>query len=293
MATLDVLDRQRLDGLRAEVVVVDNGSSDGTVQALGARSGSLPVRVVEEPRPGASAARNRGIEAAAAPLLLLLGDDTPPVADDLFLRHVELHRRDPDTRYGVLGRIEWGTEQGATPFMRWLDDAGFQFSFSRLERGPVSPARYLYSSHVSLKRRMVEEMHGFDEEFRYLLEDTELGIRLERAGLRLDYRPELVVRHEHVHDPDAYARRMAVIGAEARRLHAKWGAAVPPEVRVPSARWNLYRLAEPLCRVLAASGVPAPVRERAWAGLLLASYARGYRRGGAIPSPPGRRWAGR
>ena len=112
--------------------------------------------------------------------------------------------------------------------MRWLEAAGFQFSFDFIAPGPVDPAAHLYSSHASLKLRALRDAGGFDgERFPFLMEDTELGIRLRRRGLRLDYRPELLVRHHHPQTLDGYARRMEVIGAAARRLRELYPGEAP------------------------------------------------------------------
>lgn len=278
LATLAALDRQRLDGTAVEVVVADNGSSDGTPAALRARARSaLPVVVVQEPRSGASFARNAALEHVRAPLVLLLGDDMVPASDDLLAGHVALHRARPEPAYGVLGQVRWA--EPVDDFMRWLERAGFQFSFDRVAAGPVDPAAYLYSSHASLKTAVLRDAGGFDgERFPYLMEDTELGIRLRRAGLVLDYRPELLVHHHHPQTVGGYARRMEAIGAAARRLRELYPREAPPQVTAPGAKGPLYGPAAVAGRALLAAGARGRLRERAWTALLMAGYTRGYRR---------------
>jgi glycosyltransferase involved in cell wall biosynthesis len=277
LATLDALDGQRVDGAEVEVVVADNGSSDGTADALRARSGALPVAVVGEPRPGASFARNAALQHARAPVALLLGDDMVPEGDDLLVGHLALHRARPDPRYGVLGQVRWA--EPVSDFMRWLEAAGFQFSFDHIAAGPVDPAAFLYSSHVSLKTAALRDAGGFDgERFPYLMEDTELGIRLRRSGFELDYRPNLLARHHHPQTPAAYARRMEAIGAAARRLRELYGDEAPAQVTAPGAKAPLYAPAAVAGRLLLAAGARGWLRERAWTALLMAGYVRGYRR---------------
>lgn len=75
------LDEAGRAGLPAEVVVVDNGSTDGTPDVLAAAVGRDPrLRVVHEPRAGIARARNAGVAAAAAPVVLFTDDDVhvPP-----------------------------------------------------------------------------------------------------------------------------------------------------------------------------------------------------------------------
>jgi len=276
LATLDALDRQRLAGARAEVVVADNGSADGTAQALRERSGGLPLTVVQEPREGASFARNRALEHAAAPVVLLLGDDMVPAGDDLLAGHVAAHAQRPEEGHGVLGQVRWA--EPVDPFMRWLETAGFQFSFDHIEAGPVDPAAFLYSSHASLKTSLLRAAGGFDgERFPYLMEDTELGIRLRRRGFELHYRPELLVNHHHPQTLDGFARRMRVNGAAARRLHELHPGETPAQIAAPGFKGALYGPAAVAGRGLLAAGARGPLREKAWTAVLLAAYTRGWR----------------
>jgi glycosyltransferase involved in cell wall biosynthesis len=277
LATLDALDGQRLGGAAGEVVVADNGSSDGTAAALRARTGVLPVVLVEEPRAGASFARNRALEEVRAPVVVLLGDDMVPASDDLLARHLELHKARPEDGYGVLGQVRWA--EPVDDFMRWLEAAGFQFSFDHVTAGPVDPAAYLYSSHASLKTAALRAAGGFDgERFPYLMEDTELGIRLRRTGFVLDYHPELLVHHHHPQSPVDYARRMEAIGAAGRRLRELYPGEAPAQITAPGAKAPLYAPAAVAGRALLAAGVRGRLRERAWTALLMAGYVRGFKR---------------
>jgi hypothetical protein len=79
-ATLTHLARQATDGLRWEVVVVDNnGSDDGTAAVLAAARAALPLVVLSEPRPGKNRAMNRALSVARGTLLVFTDDDVEPV----------------------------------------------------------------------------------------------------------------------------------------------------------------------------------------------------------------------
>ena len=71
-------------------------------------------------RPGASAARNVGLRAAAAPLVLFLGDDIL-VSPRLVATHFAWHERLPDERVAVLGHVRWARGLRRTAFMAWLE----------------------------------------------------------------------------------------------------------------------------------------------------------------------------
>jgi glycosyltransferase involved in cell wall biosynthesis len=85
--TLGGIAEQDLDGCRAEVIVVDNGSRDGSRDRLtrAAREWTAPIslKLVHEPIRGPSAARNAGVLAASGRLVLFLGDDCVPAGPGL------------------------------------------------------------------------------------------------------------------------------------------------------------------------------------------------------------------
>jgi glycosyltransferase involved in cell wall biosynthesis len=277
LETLDALDRQRLDGAKAELVVVDNGSTDGTYEALQARGGKrIDLMGMKEERRGASFARNRALPLMRGSIVLLLGDDMVPEDEHLLAGHLEAHRARPEPNYGVLGQSRWA--EPVTPFMQWLETAGFQFSYDHIAAGSVDPAAFLYSSHASLKTETLRAAGGFDaERFPFLMEDTELGIRLKRQGFELEYRPDLAVRHHHPQTVRTFRRRMKVTGQAARRLREAYPNDAPAQVTVPS-KGPLYAPAALAARLALAAGVRGHLRERAWGAIMMAAYARGWRR---------------
>ena len=89
------------------------------------------------------------------------------------------------------------------------------------------PFRMLYTANVSLKRAFLEP---FDTELP-IYEDTELGYRLSKRGLRLRYDPQAIGHHLRTETPERTERRMEEVGQAAALLHAKW-----PELREPPPR---------------------------------------------------------
>lgn len=277
--TLTFLEGQELGRLEAEVVVVDNGSRDDTVARLRVREPqpSLPLRVHEQPRPGAGPARNLGVQVAHHPVVLFLGDDTAPAGSGLLAAHARLHAMRPEPGYGVLGLTVWAPGLEPTPLMRWIE-RGRQFDYGSLSRGTV-PAKHLYTSHVSLKAQELRECGGFDERLPFLYEDIELGARLGERGFELDYHPELVVHHDHRIELTAWLEREQAVGRSGRRLNALRAGkpALAPTPAGPG--WALQRMAGALLRRLPTelSWLPGPLRAGAYEVLCNAAYARGYR----------------
>jgi glycosyltransferase involved in cell wall biosynthesis len=196
----------------AEIVVVDDGSTDDTGGAVErAQTGApLPVRYFRQPARGPAAARNLGLRHARGAIVLFLGDDmiaTPT----LVAEHLRIHDAWPQPEVAVLGFITWAASLEVTPYMRWLETSGNQFDFESIRgQDEVDPARYLYTSNLSLKRAfLIDGDTWFDERFRHaLLEDIELGRRLADRGLRLRFNPSAVVRHHHAVTLAGYARRI-------------------------------------------------------------------------------------
>lgn len=286
--TLAALEAQRVGDAEIEAIVVDNGSSDGTVEQVRQRTASaaIPIRLLEEPSKGPAAARNAGIAAASGAIVLFLGDDTEPDEPGMLHAHLELHGARPEETYGVLGRITWSPRNPITPFMSWLENGGPQFHYCDISAGTVDAASYFYSSHASVKRSILNRVGGFDARFpTAAVEDTELGVRLSDAGLKLDYHPELLVLHDHPTTPPQSVRRSIAVGRSAALYNDLRPDRPHPAVQAPRGfAWVAVRAAAPLLGALAQLPLPRRLHEGVWLAMTRAAYARGY-----LMGPEGKR----
>jgi glycosyltransferase involved in cell wall biosynthesis len=253
-----------LDPGPAEVVVVSDGSTDGSDEMV--RSLGWPL--LRTDRRGAAGARNEGWRSAAASMVAFLDDDC--IAEPGWLGALVA----PFADEGV------GLVQGAT-----VPD-GSPGPYDRTVH--VQPALRLYEScNIAYRRRALEQVGGFDEEFirriqprvglpgrgggRPFGEDTHLGWRVQRLGWRAAIASDAVVRH-HIFE-----------GTFSDSLREEWRAGnftllldEIPELRdlFPGGRYFVRRHS-----VLAQAAIVG-----------LVAFASGHRRVGAALSAPYLAW---
>jgi len=191
--------RQTLPAERYEVIVVDDGSDDGT-DTLGAelaRRGN--VRFIRQGHQGPAAARNRGIREASGDAVAFTDDDCL-APQDWLERLADGYARHPDV-VGVGGGIvptPAALESSAVArFERYLAREVYGAADEEVVGGFECPAGG--TNNMSYRRETLAEVGGFDEGFPPLVwgEDADLKLRVTQRGGRLLYVPVFVV---HVRD---------------------------------------------------------------------------------------------
>jgi len=206
-----------------EVVVVDDGSTDDTSTFLRTVADSgAPLRWARQEAAGPAAARNRGLALARGQVLFFTGDDMFP-APGLLAGHLHVHA--DGFRAAVVGTVAWDPGMRVSPLMRMMAPNGPLFNFRKAARSPERRYRFFYTANLSMRPETLGA-ERFDERFRAAaFEDTELGVRLERAGVSLVYRPDLIVYHRH-----ALAAQDLVARLEALRAGRRVLTSVHPEL---------------------------------------------------------------
>jgi GT2 family glycosyltransferase len=220
---LAALERERECDIPFEVIVVDDGSTDDTVERVQrAKQGmSANVLLLRQENKGPAAARNRGVGAARGELIVFLGDDI--IVEPGYLPSVyAAYKAHSDKRHGILGYTKYSEDSITTPFGRWLESrSGLQFVYDALPADKPLSYRQFYTSNILLPRRALVEVGGFDEGFTHAaLEDTELGYRLAARGFELYYCPEAAAVHVHAVSVRAVAERMKGVAKAAMQLRA-------------------------------------------------------------------------
>jgi glycosyltransferase involved in cell wall biosynthesis len=206
-ACLDGLRAQLEPALRVEVIVVDNGSTDGT--AALARRHPIAATVVTERRPGSYAARNAGGAAAAGDVLAFTDADCVPEAG--WLRAGLAALRDADL---VGGRVVPVLRRQPTVWERF--DAGHHVD----QRKYVEELGFAATANLLVRRCVYESVGGFDAVMTSG-GDRAFCVRATAAGFRLAYAPGAAVRHGTRRTAAATWRLHRRLGAGLRQLHRR------------------------------------------------------------------------
>ena len=219
---LGAWERQLPADLPFELVVVDDGSSDGTAELLdGYGSDRFGLRAVRQDNAGPAAARNRALALAAGELVLFTGDDIEP-DPHLLAEHRAGHDGAGDPHVAILGLTHWPDGAELTATMRHVDGVGAQqFSYHYFRDGAEYDFRHFYTSNISVQRRLLElEPAGFCSEFpAAAFEDAELAYRLSMHGLRIRYRVAARAAHHHRYDAESFFLRQQRCGEMAAVLY--------------------------------------------------------------------------
>ncbi len=199
-ASLESLARQTHSSF--EVIVVDNGSSDGSadlVQHLAA-SYPVPLRLIANPENrGFCAANNQGFAASRSDFLALLNNDAE--ADPGWLEALEaVIRLYDDVGMAASKILVWESPNiiDKCGHLIYPDGQNRGRGSGQLDRGQfdrVEEVLWPDGCAAMYRRAMLEDVGFFDEEFFAYADDAELGLRGRIAGWRCFYAPQAVVRH--------------------------------------------------------------------------------------------------
>jgi glycosyltransferase involved in cell wall biosynthesis len=192
--------QDRDDALTYEVLVCDDGSSDGTEALCRDLATQYPVDLTYLPgrhSGGPSIPRNEGTSAARGGVVLFVDDDAIP-SRDLLMRHARFHREHPASHLAAIGRLVVPPEERGNAMAIFSD-----FPYDEMGRQEKLGYLFFWTGNVSVKRGFMLEHGAFrPDPSLYPIEDMDCGYRLFQGGMDLRYLP------------DAWCSHVPTLGAE-------------------------------------------------------------------------------
>ena len=171
-----------------EIVLVDDGSTDGTLEWLQTQKSKFPhVRIFQQNHQGPAVARNLGVQEALGDIIIFIDSDL--VVTETFLA---AHAK------GLFqGRKKLGTDCFFT-YGAVVNTCNFENPTSEPYKLTDYSAAFFATGNVAIPKHWLEKAGLFDTEFQlYGWEDLELGVRLKKLGLKLIKCPQAVGYHWH------------------------------------------------------------------------------------------------
>jgi len=218
----------------AAVVVVDNGSTDGSLEMV-ARDFPEATLLALGRNAGYGAAANAGVAACAGPYVVVLNSDTvvEPGALAALASHLEanagaavagprLTNADGSPQASCFpfpGTLGWLLENDPmAPALAMLPAARRRMLRYTLPT-QAAPVPWVLGAALALRRAPFEAAGGFDEDFFMYFEEVDLGRRLADAGWEVHYVPEAVVRHVGAASTSKQWRQMTLAHAASMRRY--------------------------------------------------------------------------
>jgi len=176
---------------KTEIVVVDGNSTDKTRDIVA----KYPVKLLVEKREGTNVARNTGIKHTNSEIVAFTDSDC--VVSKNWIKKIVENFRDPEI--GCVGGDVKGFSDAF--FSKYADNSLFPIIRTFKKRKELHFASPFsgcpVGCNMAFRRKVLEEVDGFDESIRHSFEEDEIIERICRTGYKLILNPEALVWHKH------------------------------------------------------------------------------------------------
>ena len=203
--------QKALFGFKYEIIVVDNASSDGSVEDIKNKFPDVKV-IANKKNVGFGKANNQGLELSSGKYILLLNPDTI-VREDTFIKLIEFIKANPDagmTTCKVLnpdGSLQAGCRRSFPgPWASFTKITGLsklfpksklfaKYNLTYLDENEICEVDAISGAFMFFTREVYEKVGGFDPKFFMYGEDLDLCYRVQQAGYKVYYVPTTEIIH--------------------------------------------------------------------------------------------------
>lgn len=215
--TLNSIAKNNFNMDKVEVVVCDDGSTDGTYEKYLNSKYQFSFKMIKHLKSGQSAATNSAIKNARGEYLLFSAQDI--IFDrKLISEHLTTHSDYANEEIVVLGYLPYAKNIAISPFMFYSVNGGWQFAYYQIKNHQDVPPQFLYAPNVSMKREVIMKIGLFQESLPFGSQDTELAIRLKLSDTRIVFNANAVGYHNHIIYLNNFLSRQEKAGASVVKL---------------------------------------------------------------------------
>lgn len=225
---LESLFRQKHSKDKFEIIVVDDGSTDGTEEYIAQIKGNSKPNVVylKQKNQGAAVARNTGVKNSRGDYVAFIDSDCV-ASEDWLTSCISLLSTSDQHIAGVGGKIIPG-------FTNLVGKGSHLLEFHQYLSEKEKSVRVVPTANLCIRKKVLDEVGYFDNELR-TSQDTELCWRIIKRGYKIIYSPEIVVTHYGINSLRELRKKEIALGrgfVATRKKHKD----LPP-VRIPD---NIY-----------------------------------------------------
>lgn len=224
-----------VSGFDFEVIVVDNASSDGTPEMIGLEYPRVKF-IQNKENLGFGKANNVGLRQATGEYLLFLNDDTE-INDNIFSKLFS--KFEVDQKLGMIGCKLLNQDNSIQPsvrnFPKLKDQAVIltklhnlnpklicNYTQENFDYNKEQEADQVMGAFMLTKKSILDEVGDFDEKFFLWFEEVDLQKRLQKAGYKIIYYPEVSIKHIKEASFKQLNRFSAQINYNKSLLHYFW-----------------------------------------------------------------------